>query len=367
MSSLTPSSIFALGVAMADAAARDAELNRELLERIGEATPDLIYAKDLESRMIFANPAVLNAIGKSWDEARGRSDIEWHDRPEEARRFMEADARVAARGLTESFEETHTGPAGTQVFLSTKSPLRDRSGRVIGIFGISKNITERKKDEAQKRLMMEEMNHRVKNTLAIVQSMARRTLQDAVADKALWAAFEARLLAMSQAHSILARDSWVGADIGDIVADTLGSYGREVRERAAIEGAATRVDAQTALALAMVLHELGANALKYGALSTPEGRVSVKWTVESTATGQILDFSWSESGGPEVTPPQRRGFGSRLIETAFARDQANRAAIEYRREGVQWRLRVGLFANAAARAPEPRNEGAVGDGQLSLF
>jgi two-component sensor histidine kinase len=243
-------------------------------------------------------------------------------------------------------EETLSGAGGTKTYLSTKSPLRATDGSVIGLVGISMDITGRKKAEAQRQLMMEELNHRVKNTLAMVQVMARQTLKGAATDSLAWDAFESRLIAMSQAQDMLTREHWVGADIRDIVADAFKMHGLQRSGCVEMEGPSARVDAQTALALAMVLHELGTNALKYGALSRPDGVVKASWRVEACAAERVLDFCWRETGGPKVQPPARRGFGSRLIEQAFDQHGGERTHIDYLAGGVVFHARIGLSDDA---------------------
>ena len=315
---------------------------RDLLLKIGEATPDLIYAKDLKSRMIFANRAVLAIVGKSWDEVRGKSDDEWHDNPAEGRRFVEADTRVMDSGETEELEEILTGVDGSQTYLSSKSPLRAQDGSIIGIFGISKNITERKNEERLREILLNELDHRVKNTLGLVQAMARQTFKHAGIDKAIWEAFEGRLISMSKAHGLLTRQSWVGADIAEIVAEGLIAHGGQQADCFAISGPSAWVDAQTALALAMAFHELGTNAIKYGALSDPEGRVAISWELDTYGDVPMLDLYWRELGGPAVIEPTHKGFGSRLIQQAFAETASNVARVEYLPEGIEFHVRFGL-------------------------
>lgn len=326
---------------------RATSFTNELLAKIGEATPDLIYAKDLDSRMIFANRAVLAVLGKSWEDIRGRSDDEWHDDPEEGRKFVEADARVMASGQTEELEETLTGVDGSQTYLSAKSPLRAQDGTVIGIFGISKNITERKNEERLRQILLNELDHRVKNTLGLVQAMARQTFKNVGIDKAIWDAFEGRLISMSKAHGLLTRQSWVGADIAEIVAEGLIAHGGRHAECFTIAGPAASVDAQTALALAMAFHELGTNAIKYGALSVPQGRVAISWALDDTGDLPMLDLYWREQDGPPVVKPEHKGFGSRLIEQAFAQTASNIAQVEYLPEGIEFHVRFTLAERLA--------------------
>lgn len=315
----------------------------DLLAKIGEATPDLIYAKDLKSRMIFANRAVLAVLGKTWEEIRGRSDDEWHDDPEEGHKFVEADARIMESGETHELEEILTGVNGTQIYLSAKSPLRASDGSVIGIFGISKNITERKNEERLRQILLNELDHRVKNTLGLVQAMARQTFKSSKIDKVIWEAFEGRLISMSKAHGLLTRQSWVGADIGDIVAEGLLAHGGQDPTRFKISGPSAWVDAQTALSLAMAFHELGTNAIKYGALSVPEGSVAISWKIQNNEyDAPMLDIYWQEEGGPIVVEPTQTGFGSKLITAAFAQSASHVAQVKYLPAGIEFHVRFAL-------------------------
>ncbi len=315
---------------------------RDLLMKIGEATPDLIYAKDTNSRMIFANRAVLTILGKEWDEIRGKSDDEWHSDPAEGRRFVEADKRVLQSGETETLEEVLTGIDGPLVYLSTKCPLRDADGEIIGLFGISMNITARKNAEKVRQILVSELDHRLKNTLTLVQAMARQTFKKVAIEKAVWEVFEGRLQSMSDAHGLLARQSWVGADIAEVVADGLMAHGGEHAECFEISGPPAWIDAQSALSLAMAFHELGTNAVKYGAMSVPEGRVAISWDIETDADRTMLSLCWKESGGPPVVPPSRAGFGSRLVKEAFSHAGRDVARVDYQREGIEFHVRLDL-------------------------
>lgn len=319
-----------------------AAFTRDLLVKMGEAAPDLIYAKDTKSRMIFANRAVLAVLGKSWEEIRGKSDDEWHSDPEEGRKFVEADARVMQGGEPESLEETLTGTDGPQIYLSTKAPLTAQDGTVIGLFGISMNITERKNAEKMRQILINELDHRLNNTLALVQAMARQTFKNVAIDEMVWDAFEGRLKSMAKAHSLLARQSWVGADISDVVADGLMAHGGDKADCFAISGPSAWIDAQTALSLAMVFHELGTNAVKYGALSVPQGKVAISWTIGQNGEANKLDLTWKESGGPAVSAPTHVGFGSKLVQLAFGHGGTDGAKVDYQPDGIEFRTRFDL-------------------------
>lgn len=326
----------------------EAEFTRTLLHNIGEVTPDFIFAKDVNSRLIFANKAVLDAFGKSWEDICGKTEAEWHSDPDEARKLLDADARVVADGHIETLEEVVTTLDGPQTVLVTKCPMRAEDGRIIGLFGIGMNITDRKAAERQRALLVNELEHRVRNTLGIVQVMARQTLLHEGIQKSAWAAFEGRLQAMAQAHNVLTRESWQGADIRQIVAQSLMVHGKALAERFDIQGSEVWIDAQNALSLAMALHELGTNAMKYGALSVPGGGVSIKWKVDLSDMPPIFDLCWQERGGPRVVPPTHKGFGTRLIESAFGTMGRDVAHIDYAETGVTFHTRFGLRTKSAA-------------------
>ena len=211
------------------------------------------------------------------------------------------------QGQTEEMEELVGTESGQpRVWLSTKTPLRGPDGQVEGLVGISLEITERKRDEDRLRLMVHELNHRVKNTLVTVNSIASQTLRGA--DPALRQVLEDRLHALAAAHDVLTSEHWDGAELHNVVAGALAPYGGEQSGRFQVSGPPLRLLPRAALALAMALHELATNAVKYGALSTDalEGRVELRWSTVDDG----LRLVWSERGGPDVVPPSRRGFGT---------------------------------------------------------
>ncbi|TFU03073.1 PAS domain S-box protein [Polymorphobacter arshaanensis] len=336
----------------------EAGFNRALLVRIGDATPDMIYAKDLGSRMMFANAAVLANIGRSWDEIRGRSDIEWHDDPVEAAKFVAADARIMATGIGESVEEVLTGPVGPRVFQSAKTPMRDAGGNVIGICGISRDITAEKAAEAQRQLLLAEMNHRVKNSLTAVMAIARQTLRNEASDATAWQGFEARIMAMARANDMLAGDHWAGADIASVVGEALGPHGPVNEGRIHIAGPDVDISAYAVVSLSLALHELATNATKYGALSLPQGRVDISWRLVDGAEAPMLAVDWCETDGPLVQVPHHRGFGTRLIERAFG-NNGQRARILFRPQGVQCQLLVALATDGDEGQPEQLSGSAL--------
>jgi two-component sensor histidine kinase len=198
----------------------------------------------------------------------------------------------------------------------------------IAIAGASRDLSERKQAEELQRLLANEHNHRVKNTLATVQSIVNQTLRGAADAESARAAVNARIVALAEAHDLLTDRSWSGADIADLVARAITPF---AAGRISCAGPSLDVSPSQALALSLALHELATNAAKYGALSRPEGRIELRWKVQEDR----LELTWRESGGPKVVPPTRRGFGSRLIENALSRDLDGQTRLEFAPDGVR--------------------------------
>ncbi|MCB8821132.1 sensor histidine kinase [Microvirga rosea] len=192
---------------------------------------------------------------------------------------------------------------------------------------------ERRAAEHQ-RVLINELNHRVKNTLATVQSISAQTLRTAETKSDASEALEMRLLALSRAHDVLTRESWEGADLAEVVANALKPYESTGEGRFHITGPHVRVTPRMSLAMAMALHELATNAVKYGALSNKSGSIAVSWTLQNGTAPPRLTLRWMEVGGPPVVTPRRRGFGSRLLERTLAHDLDGQVEIAFPPTGV---------------------------------
>jgi two-component sensor histidine kinase len=213
--------------------------------------------------------------------------------------------------------------------------------------GVVQDVSERKRHEQHLRLLINELNHRVKNTLATVQSMASLTLRGSLDVEEARTRFEARLIALAGAHDILTRENWEGASLNLIVERAISPYLSSERNRFTINGPEIVIPPKYALALIMALHELCTNAAKYGALSNETGKVAIAWELAGRAGEGELRMTWQERDGPDVTPPSRRGFGSRLIEQGLAQDLSGEVKIVYAASGVMCRIRAPL-------EPKPR-------------
>jgi two-component sensor histidine kinase len=194
--------------------------------------------------------------------------------------------------------------------------------------GASRDITDRKQAEDLQRLLLNELNHRIKNTLATIQAIATQTLRSAPDLPSAREALERRIHSMAQAHDLLTLRAWTGANLTEVVMRALDAF---TPAQVKMSGTAIDVSPRHALALSLALHELATNATKYGALSRPEGRVSVNWDVQEG----MLYLDWQESGGPPVAPPTQRGFGSRLLEEIVGQDLGGAVKLNYHIAGLQ--------------------------------
>nr|WP_235577945.1 HWE histidine kinase domain-containing protein [Pseudoxanthomonas sp. Root630] len=309
------------------------------------ATSDLIYrcSPDWTQVQIVGGSALVGNPGilpPDWLTTY----LHPEDRPLVERAIAEAQASQ------DTFHAEHrvAREDGAWAWVSSRAvPIRHVDGRVTEWFGAATDISERRRHDEHQRLLVNELNHRVKNTLAIVQSMALQTLRDC--DDAALAAdrFEVRLHALSHAHDMLTRKRWEGASLDDIVRAAIAPCVQQDTDRFEIQGPAVDLDPQRALALTMALHELCTNAMKYGALSAQDGRVVIRWTCDGVGTARHLALRWEERGGPPVTPPTRRGFGSRLIERGLRHDLGGEVGLDFAPMGVVCRIHVPLAREIA--------------------
>jgi PAS domain S-box-containing protein len=214
------------------------------------------------------------------------------------------------------------------------SRVDDVNGRPLYGIRVARDITGRKRAEEHQRLLINELNHRVKNTLTTVQSIVFQTLRNAPTPEDAQAALASRLIALSKAHDVLTRESWEAASLHQIVSEAMEPFRAHGEDRIKVAGPQVRLPPSMALAVAMALQELATNAVKYGALSNENGRVEIRWSLDKTNSPAHLHLRWQESGGPSVRPPSRRGFGTRLIERSLAGDLHGEAKIEFATTGL---------------------------------
>jgi PAS domain S-box-containing protein len=239
-------------------------------------------------------------------------------------------------------------PNGNLRWINSKGRVfLDAQRKPVSFVGIFQDVTEQKHAEEQQRFFLDELNHRVKNTLTTVQSIASQTLRTTDTPTQFKEAFEGRLLALSKTHNLLTRKSWREAELRDIAEQELAPYRKPGDERVVLNGPDVKLPARYAINLGLVLHELVTNAAKYGALSTNSGHLEVNWTVaESPDRPQQLRIHWTETGGPPVAPPKRQGFGSRLIRRSIEGELGGHMVLNFAETGVSYEISVPLTSSA---------------------
>lgn len=346
-----------LGAVLADASqrlrTREAERDRALEEtkrglsalsesearfrHMADSAPALIWMTDETGEVSFANLHFEHMFATA---AAGLAKAGWQRivHPDDLAAFEAAFAQAfAARAPFRTEMRVIDRAAATRWLRCEGVPRLDDAHTFLGYTGCNIDITDAKSAEEHQLLLIHELNHRVKNTLATVQSIAGQSLRglEGAEAAAARAAFEARLLALARVHDVLTRESWEGAELSAVVADAIRPLesGDGRPSRFAVDGPALRLPPRLALSIAMALHELGTNAVKYGALSTDDGRVAISWTVRWESETRLA-LRWAESGGPPVRKPTRTGFGSRLIERSLARELAGEVKLGYEPTGV---------------------------------
>jgi two-component sensor histidine kinase len=272
----------------------------------------------------------------------GFEDLSPRIHPADRGRHREA-VRKALEDGTDLDSEYRTFAADDEVrwILIRGRAVYDADGKATRMAGVSLDITERKRAEERQQLLLDELNHRVKNTLATVQSIAIQTAKSVARTGSFENAFIARINALSRAHDLLTEVAWEGATLREVVANTLAPYaGQDQAGRVRFDGPAVRLGPNAAVTLTMAFHELATNAAKYGSLSVASGEVDVAWRFEGAPEAGIVELEWRERGGPPVAIPTRRGFGVRLVETGLAREFGGEVQIRFEPEGLSCRMRL---------------------------
>ena len=231
--------------------------------------------------------------------------------------------------------ENEPGQAAQETFLDfSYNPIRDGAGNITGVFVQGMDRTEAVRATRRQRLLIDELNHRVKNTLATVQSIAGQTLRSTKDFAQARRSLEARIMALSNAHTMLSDRHWHDTEIGHLVCQELSAFGDE---QVSYGGPVLVVNAKTTVALALVLHELAANAALHGALSVPEGNLAVSWYQDGE--GHLV-IEWVERNGPTAVEPTRQGFGSRLLRMVVTGELGGGLKLDYGPDGLRARLSI---------------------------
>lgn len=315
----------------------DSDLARQIIDN---ATDYAIFTLDAAGRITSWSRGAERVFGYSRPEAVG---ADFRDLFLEADRMANAPAQEIAQALTDGRAEDtrwHVRKSGER-FWANGVTMRLPDGD--GVVKVLRDETMVKIAEDQRVLLLNELNHRLKNTLVTVQSIVDQTLRSAKVELAVRDVLTERLIALSEVHDVLVKQNWAGADLGEIVASAVAPHEQPGGGRFIIDGPSVRLSPQQAVSTSLALHELATNALKYGALSVPEGNVTISWNLAYEPNGiRKLTLLWKETGGPEVSPPRRRGFGTRLIERTFGADPSGEAKLIYGPAGVSCLIELEL-------------------------
>ncbi|MBB4615125.1 sensor histidine kinase [Novosphingobium taihuense] len=307
-----------------------------LLREILDAQLETVCRFRADGTILFVNRAYARTLEREPQDLTGRNlwDFVTGEDQEHVREML--------RHLTPdqpelTIENRFEAANGTRWMLWRNHALEfDATGAWSVAQSTGIDITQRKELEEQLELLVGELNHRVKNTLMVVQAMAHQTFRGAESPERKVSTFTNRLSALSGAHDALSRTNWAGARLIEIVRQGLLICGPDDM-RVDIAGPDVLMPAGATVSLVMVLHELATNAMKYGALSGLSGRVSVHWTAQQDG---MIEIDWVESGGPEVIPPSRKGFGSRLLTEAVPRQLGGRVKLDYDSKGLRCQIAV---------------------------
>jgi PAS domain S-box-containing protein len=311
------------------------------LAAIVQAASDAMFSFAPTGRIQNWNPAAETLFQYTKREAMERnfSGLFTEEKADDYQELLTAWQAGESRRLSTELrrKDGQTFPASVSI-----APIMEGE-RIVAISTTIEDITDRQRSEKRQLLMNRELSHRVKNTLAVIQAMARHTLRSSPNPAAFSTAFEGRLRALAIAHNLLTSSEWEGADIRELVHEQLSMH-LSGAGQLKLEGPKLLLPPGIATSLGLVLHELATNAAKYGALSAPGGSVNLKWQVVPSTPHKTLKVEWREAGGPAVTPPTRRGFGSVLIENTAKVEQ------HYEPGGLRCTIEMPLMEQPGARA-----------------
>jgi PAS domain S-box-containing protein len=319
---------------------------RELLD----ALPAAIYTTDAAGRLTYYN----DIAAELWGQRPPLGSSEWCGscklfRPDGTP--MRHDESPMAVALKEDrpvrgMEAVAERPDGTRVpFIPYPTPLHDEAGRLVGAVNMLVDISERKRAEEQQALLVRELHHRVKNTLATVQAIMGSTARSVDTIEDFKSALIGRIGSLAKTHRLLT-DEAGAVSFGDLLHNELDAFDDGSEGRITLTGPEVALSAQLAVSLGMALHELTTNAAKYGSLSVYGGKIDVTWSLTIESTRRILTFDWVESGGPPVAVPQRQGFGSRLLDFVLPGQIQAKASIEWHVDGLRVHCLVPLALEA---------------------
>lgn len=328
--------------------------NETRLRVLIDQLPAILWVTDRDLRYTSSVGQGLRLLGLRPNEVVGRSLEEYFASiGSDDRGVSVAAHRKALSGASSSYEAQRKG----YWFECHVEPLHDSRGRTVGVIGLAVDVTERKRAERRQRLMMDELDHRVKNTLASVVSIAEQTLSASSSLGEFRQSFLGRVIAMARTHEALASGKWEGVDLQGVTERVMRPHSLADASRVVIDGPDVRLPASAALPVTLTLHELATNAAKYGALSNDAGRVYISWSQREgdEPDGRSIQIIWREVGGPAVTPPDRQGMGSQLIEGLIEYELHGTVRMRFDPEGFRCELDVPLVGSTELAGGAPVN------------
>ncbi len=314
---------------------KTSEIELARLAAIVASSDDAIVSKTLDGRVTSWNAGATHMFGYKPEEIIGKP-INLIIPPEFQKEEYDILARLRRGERIDHYDAVRVAKDGRRVNVSlTVSPLRDKAGTIVGASKIARDVTERKEKEELQRILFQELNHRVKNTLAVVQAIASQSLKRTPTPEEFVKSFSGRIQALARTHDLLVLGKMKGADVATLIRQELSIYILDA-ERISYSGPSVMLGAKTTGELALILHELATNARKFGALSIPTGKLSIAWKLRSG--GRELALEWKESGVPKSREPIARGFGTSLIERSLT--NGGTASVKYSSDGVICRIRL---------------------------
>lgn len=325
----------------------DLRLLRAAVEATGEAI--LITTADLDEpgpTIVYANPAFTRLSGYEAHEVVGRSPRFLQGEGTDRAALDRTRASLMAGGpfQGEALNYRKDGTAYMVEWLIT--PVRNGEGRITNWVSAQRDVTGRRAFEDRQALMVRELHHRVKNTLATVQAVLNATMRSSVTMVEFSQAFGGRILSLARTHALITEDEAQVASFEGLLRAELESY--DQGGRITLEGPKLKLPSELAVPVSMALHELTTNALRHGALGHPDGRIVVSWSVEDDASGSWLTWTWNEHDGPPPTLPTREGFGTRLLNKILTAQVSAEVDIAFDDDGLRIRVRLPLGQRQAA-------------------
>ena len=293
-------------------------------------------AKEAADPIIFANASFLSLTGYERAEVLGQSFNFLMGRGADPEAMAQIEAAFDGSSKTDP-EIRYRRKDGTHFYATVFiSPVRDESGAIVQHFISFADVTKHNDEQARCKLLIDELNHRVKNSLSTMQSIVGQAFRSSATTEAMRNAIEDRLFGLARGHDLLTRENWQTVGLYDLVDAVLEPFRtkNDCAARLRITGSNVRLPPKTTLALCIALNELAMNAVKHGALSNDDGSIDIAWTRESTSEGDRLRLRWEEKGGPPVTSPSHRGFGSQVLERGIPLELEASVHFDFPREGV---------------------------------